>query len=84
VAGEPAQDRPILMWYSKDEDPESFRPETSFQVIRKKAFSSATLCWQKSHSFENPYQAAVLTGSRLTLSPRCCNRFTKYRCNWSL
>jgi hypothetical protein len=35
-------------------------------------------------SFENPCQAAVLTGSRLTLSPRRCKRFTKYRCNWSL
>src|ERR1051325_7552254 len=32
-------------------------------------------------SFENLNHAAVLSGSRLTLSPRRCNRFTKYRCN---
>jgi hypothetical protein len=32
-------------------------------------------------SFENLNHAAVLSGSRLTLSPRRCNLFTKYRCN---
>src|SRR6516225_1519578 len=35
-------------------------------------------------SFENPSQAAVLSGSRLTRNPRRCNLFTKYRCSCSL
>jgi hypothetical protein len=35
-------------------------------------------------SFENLSQAAVLSGSRLTRSPRRCNRFTKYRWSCSL